>query len=116
IREQIVDLLSLHSGIDQTVELRVFGSGPDVVYRLRRYAAVMEIEKGFQVLTVSSYQSATDALPEPVLMLLHDPVRSAVAVSSRKSQGVPTGEFELPALVERNGPWLVVPRPGSAVS
>lgn len=116
IREQIVDLLSLHSGIDQTVELRVFGSGPDVVYRLRRYAAVMEIEKGFQVLTVSSYQSATDALPEPVLMLLHDPVRSAVAVSSRKSQGVPTGEFELPALVERNGPWLVVPRLGSAVS
>ncbi len=110
IREQIVDLLSLHSGIDQTVELRVFGSGPDAVYRLRRYSAVLEVEKDFQVITVSSYQSAIDALPEPELMLLHDPMRSAVAVGSRKSQGVPTGEFELPALVERNGPWLVVPQ------
>lgn len=116
IREQIVDLLSLHSGIDQTVELRVFGSGPDVVYRLRRYAAVMEVEKDLQVLTVSSYRSATDALPEPVLMLLHDPVRSAVAVSSRKSEGVPTGEFELPTLIERDGPWLIVPKSGSALS
>lgn len=116
IREQIIDLLSLNSGIDQTVELRVFGSGPDVVYRLRKYAAVMEVEKDLQVLTASSYQGTIDALPEPVLMLLHDPMRSAVAVSSRKSEGVPTGEFELPTLVERDGPWLIVPKSGSALS
>ena len=116
IREQIIDLLSLSSGIDQTVELRVFGSGADVVYRVRRYSVVMEMEKNFQTLRVRSYQGTTDNLPEPVLMLLNDPHRRAVAMIERKSQGVPTGEFELPALVERDGPWLVVPKLGSTVS
>lgn len=116
IREQIIDLLSLDSGIDQTVELRVFGNGPDAVYRLRRYATVIEVERDFQVLRVSTYQSVDDDLPEPVLMSLHDPMRSAVSMLSRRSEGVPTGEFELPALVGRDGPWLVVPKKNSTVS
>lgn len=116
IREQIIDLLSLYSGIDQTVELRVSGNGPNVVYRIRRYATVMELDKNCQVLRMSMCQSACDSSPAPVLMSLHDPMRNAIATSSRYSEGIPTGEFELPALVEQDGPWLVVPKPDSTVS
>lgn len=116
IREQIIDLLSLHSDIDQVVELRVFGNGQDVIYRIRRYTAVMQLQSDTQTLMASQYQSGGGELPEPVLMLLHEPMRSGISLVPRCTEGVPTGEFELPALIEKNGPWLVVPKSGSEVS
>jgi len=116
IREQIVDLLSLHSDIDQVVELRVFGNRKDSIYRIRRYAAAMRLQSDTQTLIASQYQDGSSELPEPVLMLLHEPMRGAVSLTPRRSEGVPTGEFELPALIEKSGPWLVVPKSGSTVS
>lgn len=116
IREQIVDLLSLQSGIDQVVGLRVFGHGQDVNFRVRKYSTEMRLERDRQVLSASNLHDCDAVLPEPVLMLLHEPMRGAVTLNSRTSEGVPTGEFELPALVEKNGPWLVVPKSASSMS
>lgn len=116
IREQIIDLLSLQSGIDQVVVLRIFGNGQDAYYNIRKYATEMLLDRDRQVLSAANMQDGSAALPEPILMLLHEPVRSAVRLSSRTSEGVPTGEFELPALVGKNGPWLVVPKSGESVS
>ncbi|MGV8863190.1 MAG: STY4851/ECs_5259 family protein [Pseudomonas sp.] len=116
ISEQIVDLLSLQSGIDQVVGLRVFGNGQDANFRVRKYATELLLDSDRQVLRASNLQDGGTVLPEPILMLLHEPIRGAVQLSSRTSEGVPTGEFELPALVEKNGPWLVLPKQGSAVS
>lgn len=116
IREQIVDLLSLQSGIDQVVELRVFGNGHDASYRIRRYATEMQLDRDSQMLCAANLHFGSDDFPKPVLMLLHDPMRSSIALSSRTTDGVPTGYFELPAIVERDGPWLVLPKSGSAVS
>jgi len=116
IREQIVDLLSLQSGIDQVVELRVFESGQDATFRIRKYSTEMLLDRDRQMLRASNLQDGGAALPDPILMLLHEPMRGAVSLRSRTSEGVPTGEFELPDLVERNGPWLVLPKSGSSVS
>lgn len=116
IREQIVDLLSLQAGIDQVVDLRVFGHGQDANFRIRKYAMEMLLDRDRQVLCAANLQDGSAALPEPILMLLHEPMRGAVHLSSRASEGVPTGEFELPALVEKNGPWLVLPKQGSLAS
>lgn len=116
IREQIVDLLSLQSGIDQIVELRIFGNGQNDYYRIRKYSMEMLLDRDRQVLRAANLQDGSAALPEPVLMLLHEPMRGASTLSSRTSEGVPTGEFELPTLVEKNGPWLVVPIAGASAS
>lgn len=116
IREQIVDLLSLQSGIDQVVEMRVFGNGQDSRYRIRKYAMEMQLDHGRQLLSAVSLQDGASAIPDPVLMLLHDPMRSSIALRSRTSEGVLTGDFELPPIVEKDGPWLVLPRGGSTVS
>lgn len=116
IREQIVDLLSLQSGIDQVVEMRVFGNGQDAYYRIRKYAIEMQLDHSCQLLSAVNLQDGADAIPDPVLMLLHDPMRSSIVLRARASEGVPTGAFELPTAVERNGPWLVLPRVGSSVS
>ncbi|MBX9753743.1 MAG: STY4851/ECs_5259 family protein [Pseudomonadaceae bacterium] len=116
IREQIIDLLSLQSGIDQVVELRIFGNGPDAYYRIRKYAKEMLLDRDRQVLSAANQKGDSGDLPELVLMLLHEPMRHAVALSSRTSEGVPTGEFELPTLVDKNGPWLVVPKSAESAS
>jgi hypothetical protein len=116
IREKIVDLLSLQSGIDQVVTLRVFGHGQGANYQIRRYSTEMQLERDRQVLSTANLQGYEGDLPEPVLMLLHEPMRSAISLSSRVSEGVPTGAFELPSQVEKNGPWLVIPKKESSVS
>ena len=116
LKEQIIDLLSLHSGIDQAVELRIFGSGYDECFRIRNYSTDMRLDRERQVVYSSTLNDSGAALPEPELMLLHDPFRSSVSLRSRTSEGVSTGEFELPALIERDGPWLMVPKAGSSVA
>lgn len=117
IREQIIDLLSLQSGIDQVVELRVSGSGKDTLYRIRKYAAEVQLDCNRSLLSVVSlHGSAAADMPMPVLMLLHDPMRAPVALPSRTSEGVLTGEYDLPRIFEKDGPWLVLPQVDSSLS
>lgn len=116
IREQIIDLLSLQSGIDQVVEMRVFGNGQDSNYLIRRYATEMQLNRDRKTLQITNLYDRVNSIPEPVLMLLHDPMCSPIPLYSRNSEGVATGEFELPMAIERDGPWLVLPKAGSAVS
>jgi hypothetical protein len=51
-----------------------------------------------------------------MLMLLSEPERHPIELHSRMSQGVATGEFELPAIIDRAGPWLIVPAKSSSVT
>lgn len=116
IREQVVDLLSLQSGIDQVVRLRVYGYGPDVHYSIHKHATEMKLDPDHQVVFAANFQDGSANIPEPVVMLLHEPERKAVALHSRTSEEVPTGEFELPSFIGKNGPWLIIPKAGSLVS
>lgn len=112
IREQIEDLLSLHSGIDQTVEMRVFGGvGSDTYFRIRKYSTVLKFDREKQLLSVFRMNGELDSMPEPVLMLLHEPMRTPAELVSRVSEDFePNGEFQLPEIVTQDGPWLVVPK------
>lgn len=110
IREQILDLLSLQAGLDQAVELRVFAYGQETVLRIRKYAAELSYDAARQVL--SPFGRLPQELWEAglVLMALDEPLQSVVDIAPRTSEGVATGEFEVPAVVEKGGPWLVIPR------
>lgn len=116
ISEQIFDLLSLESGIDQVVELRVSGNGVRANYRIRRYATELSLDYGKSTISLSNSYKFTDDLPEPMLMLLHDPMRELIPLNSKLTEGVETGVYELPGAVEKDGPWLVVSNEGSAIS
>lgn len=116
IREQINDLLSLKASIDQVVELRITGGGQNVYYRIRKHATEIHMDYDRQVLFASNLDEVRGIYPEPMLMLLHEPERKPTPLISRMSEGVPTGEYSLPNIVERNGPWLVIPKQGSALS
>lgn len=116
IRGQVEDLLSLKAGIDQVVELRINGNGQDSYYRISKHATQMNMDYDRRILFTSNLKEKNSAYPEPVLMLLHEPERKPTPLIQRLSDGVPTGEYELPTLVQRNGPWLVIPKQGSDLS
>ncbi|WP_404296967.1 STY4851/ECs_5259 family protein [Halomonas sp.] len=116
IREQILDLLSLQAGIDQIVDLRMSVHGYETIFRIRKYAAELFYDTDRQVLGPNACLSSAEWEPEPALMLLHDPMRSMIDVVPRTSEGVATGEFKLPTIVEKNGPWLIVPKEDSPSS
>ncbi|MDA3833235.1 MAG: STY4851/ECs_5259 family protein, partial [Spirochaetales bacterium] len=112
LKDQIINLLSLESGIDQVVELRVSGNGHDLQFRIRRYALEMQLDRYLQLIRATG----TMLTPQPILMLLHDPMRTPVDLTAQTSEGVATGGFSLPTLIDRDGPWLVLPKLGSSVS
>lgn len=116
LREQIISLLSLGADLDQLVRLQVTGSGQRQNFRIRRYSAELKYNFDLNYLSLGKPVSNERFLPKPTLMLLSEPIRSPIPLYSRQSQGVPTGEFELPTIIEKNGPWLVVPERGSSLT
>lgn len=116
IRTHIESLLSLEQGIDQKVLITISGDGRDVEFRIQRHAVVLIRDWTRNVLYYDSNIRAGDQAIRPVLVLLSEPERKAVELTSRRSEGVATGEFDIPDVVDKNGPWLVVPHKESSVS
>ncbi|MES1925542.1 STY4851/ECs_5259 family protein [Salinisphaera sp. T31B1] len=117
LREQIIDLMSLSGDIDQTVELRISSPGVgDKIYRIRQHSAELVLDRNRGLLATSGLNKINDAFPEPALMLLHDPHQRARLLVSRTSQGTDVGTYELPATLDRDGPWLVVPSTSDSLS
>lgn len=115
LRDQIINLMSLQPEVDQKIELRVSDNHRDTYFRIGRYAAHLHYDGRLQRITGRELtQSLADA-PEPLVMLLHDPKQPGMPLEPCSSEGVPTGEFLVPPQCERDGPWLVLPKPHSAV-
>ena len=116
LRSNIESLLSLEDGIDQKVLLTISGDGKDAEYRIRRHAAYLERDWNRNVLFSSALASGDEKSIRPVLMLLSEPERKAQEILPRRSEGVATGEFDIPDVVQKNGPWLVLPHKDATVS
>lgn len=112
LRENIENLLSLETGIDQVIEMRIDGAGSIHTWKIRRYKYSLNYDYERQVLFSNSVITPFGQLPSPVIMLLSEPERKPVSLTSRMSEGVPVGEFELSSVIQKNGPWLVVPGKG----
>lgn len=112
LREHIENLLSLETGIDQIVEMRIDGAGSVYTWQIRRYRYSLNYDYERQVLFSNSANTRSGQIPSPVIMLLSEPERKPVSLTSRMNEGVHVGEFELSSAIQRNGPWLVVPGKG----
>ncbi|WP_404360505.1 STY4851/ECs_5259 family protein [Methylotuvimicrobium sp. KM1] len=110
LKDQVESLLSLQTGIDQAVELSI---DSNIVCRIGRYAVGIDFGPSRRTLISSANNRK---VPKPMLMLLSEPERHPIELHSRMSQGVATGEFELPAIIDRAGPWLIVPAKSSSVT
>ncbi|WP_417509562.1 STY4851/ECs_5259 family protein [Methylophaga sp.] len=113
LRHDVINLFSLDAAIDQIVELKVEGGGEYYSYQISKYSTSLQFDTIRELVSLTSRFSSFDEFPEPELMLLHEPERKSSPLIARRSEGVDIGEFELPSCVNKNGPWLVVPKKGS---
>ena len=116
LREQIEDLLSLQDGIDQVVQMNVRGNGRNIQFLLRRHSAMMRYDGDFKRIALDRETVEDGIYPKPAILLLHEPSRAAIPLMECLSEGVPTGDFEIPEEVADDGPWLVVPEKDSPVT
>lgn len=115
MKDEIEALMSLSHDLDHAVELVIKGVGAESSYRFQRYATNLNIDSDRNLLFSREELLQSDAMPQPVLILINEPERASIPLLSRVSEGTKTGEFELPSIIEKNGPWLVVPANQSAV-
>lgn len=116
LKEYIENLLSLETGIDQVVEMQIKGAGSVMSWQIRRYKYILHYDYEKELLISQSTHYRTSQMPSPVIMLLSEPERKTTPLSSRISEGVPVGEYELSSIVNKNGPWLVIPKPGEEMA
>ncbi|EGT5649882.1 hypothetical protein SMX15_003306 [Cronobacter sakazakii] len=116
LREHIENLLSLESGIDQVVEMQVKGAGVVMSWQIRRYKYSLRYDYERELLISYPVSYRVGKIPSPIIMLLSEPERKALPLSSRMSEGVSLGEYELSSIVNKNGPWLIIPKPGEEMA
>lgn len=116
LKGYIEELLSLEEGIDQVVELTISSMGANESFRIHRHSTRLIRDYERNTINTSNFKAGEECLPDPVLMSIAEPERKPISILPRLSEGVATGEFDIPAMVDKGGPWLIVPKENSIVS
>ena len=115
LRDAILSLLSTSDALDAKVDLTISGPGRTIRHRISRYSMILGYDKGNNTVFSESSGIAQLSSLKPALMNLANPEQAPVLLSSRQSQGVNTGVYELPSYVKEGGPWLVIPQESSTI-
>ena len=115
LKEAILELLSLTDKLDSRVELTITGSTRPLRFQISHYSTTFEYNKTDNIVYVSSEALLSSEKVKPALISLSAPEQKPVELHSRESEGVATGEFELPSYLADGGPWLVVPNRSSEI-
>lgn len=116
LKDPLLELLSLASHLDSLVELSVSGAGRTLRYIISHYATSLDENPANNTVFLRTGSSTLAKKARLILMSLADPAQKPIPLLSRQSEGVATGEFELPSCIKHNGPWLIVPDRDSQVS
>lgn len=116
LKDPLLELLSLASHLDSQVELCVSGAGRTLRYIISHYATSLDENPANNTVFLRTRSLALSEKARLILMSLADPGQKPIPLLSRHSEGVATGEFELPPCINHDGPWLIVPDRDSHVS
>ncbi|MGL5336949.1 MAG: STY4851/ECs_5259 family protein, partial [Enterovibrio sp.] len=96
--------------LDGEVELSVIRQGKILItFTINHYSTKLDYDYNRNTLALRSNALLNANNVKPVLMSLADPLKKPHPLVARQSEGIKTGEYELPANIDRGGPWLVVP-------
>ncbi|MGF1719151.1 STY4851/ECs_5259 family protein [Vibrio kyushuensis] len=113
IKSAILELLSMTESLDSEVELRVTGPGRTLSYVVSHFSTNLEHDRSENTVGIRSTVVTDASQVKPVLMSLSNPEQKVLPLVSRNSEGVETGEFDLPDFLlsdpDNQGPWLVIP-------
>jgi len=116
LKDNIEELMTLTASLDVAVVLTIKGCGRTLTLKIKKYKTMMDYDVGKNVVSLPSRSDALICNVKPMLMHIAQPERILFPLRSRESEGVATGEFELPTAIHDSGPWLVVPAKDSKVN
>ena len=110
LKRDILSLMSLDPGIDQTVEMLIKGPMRVDSYHFNRHSmALSTCRDADRVLEMKGSFSVADSVINPQAILLRNPEQRTLDIPTKSSQGVDVGLYELPSILDQDGPWLIVP-------
>lgn len=117
--EDILSLFSCSAEQDAVVRCKIETSRPLKQFDIRRYNAAIRFTDGlgqFFELTDHNLQPLVHRAEGTVVMAMKvtTPEEAPVELQPQSIQGLTTGVFELPARLQKEGPWLLYPTEGSA--
>lgn len=115
LKNTILELLSLTDNLDSAVELTITGPIRPMTFVISRYSAMIDYDRVANTILSNSRMLLSSEKVKPVLISLSAPEQKPFVLESKVSEGVSTGEFELPSFLENGGPWLVIPAKDSEV-
>jgi len=118
-KDRINELMSLGS-LDATVRLTIKGKGNNVkTFNIRRHSHELDIDHEMNRVSLkgdSSIKHMFDDSFRPVAMLISEPERNPIELEPKLIGGVNLGFFDIPNFMEKEGPWLIVPKAESSVT
>jgi hypothetical protein len=115
-KDRINELMSL-GALDATVRLTIKGKQRNIkTFNIRRHSHAIDVD--YQMHTVglkgdASLKYMFDDSFRPMAMLISEPERSPLLLEPKLVEGMNVGMFEIPSLMDKEGPWLIVPQPDS---
>lgn len=106
-QDDILQMLSAVDDPDAYINVTVEQDHLLLQFSIRRYQVIL-VEKSRFTWTIQSINKMSDEQSVILFaMRLGNPQQHAVSIHQCLSQGVGTGEYEIPAELEREGPWLI---------
>lgn len=116
LKDAILELLSLTDQLDSSVELTVSGPGQTQRFSVSHYETTVDHHRSANTVTIRAKSLSSVEKAKPVLISLSAPEQRPIVLNSRLSEGVATGEYELPTFLDNGGPWLIIPSESSDIS
>ncbi|MTI12183.1 hypothetical protein E1189_03875 [Sansalvadorimonas verongulae] len=114
-QSEIQRLLGSVDNQDAFVRLTLSSNQPLLHLNIRRYSGVVEKQGSDKLSVYGLNRQLINELLDVQAMLLSDPKQKPVSLVALTSQGVPTGEYILPEVMNKAGTWLIYPRPESPI-
>ncbi|WP_404969711.1 STY4851/ECs_5259 family protein [Vibrio campbellii] len=116
LRDYVLELLSLSENLDSEVELSIKGSGRTERFVISYYSTTVSYDTDNNLVSLNSRTLRDASGVKAILTDLTKPEQAPHPLVSRVSEGVDTGEYELPSFLNDGGPWLVLPAENSEVA
>ena len=114
-QSEVQRLLSSVDNQDAFIRLTLESNQLLMRLNIRRYSGIVEKQDNG---SLSVYGLNGQLINEPLdvqAMLLTDPKQKPVSLEKQGTEGVFTGEYRLPEVMNRSGTWLIYPCPESSV-
>jgi len=108
-RDELINLLGSAGNQDRFIRLSVTGIAKTFNVNIRRYNGLIGKTDGHSYSIKSFDGKPLNADTSVMAMLLSDPAKHPVGLVQKMSEGVGTGEFQIPTELRTQGLWLIYP-------